>query len=69
LVLDEPTSQLDPLAAHDVLAAVRRLNDDLGMTVVIAEHRLDRVLPFSERIGVLDRGRFSEGAVQEMLDR
>ena len=69
LVLDEPTSQLDPLAAHDVLAAVRRLNDDLGMTVVIAEHRLDRVLPFSERIGVLDRGRFSEGTVQEMLDR
>ncbi len=68
LVLDEPTSQLDPLAAHDVLAAVRRLNDDLGMTVVIAEHRLDRVLPFSERIAALEGGQFSEGPTQTMLD-
>ena len=67
LVLDEPTSQLDPLAAHDVLAAVQRLNDDLGMTVVIAEHRLDRVLPFSERIAALAGGRLAEGPVQQML--
>jgi energy-coupling factor transport system ATP-binding protein len=44
LVLDEPTSQLDPWGAEDVLAALDRLNEDLGVTVVIAEHRLERLL-------------------------
>ncbi|MCO5177577.1 MAG: ATP-binding cassette domain-containing protein [Thermomicrobiales bacterium] len=68
LVLDEPTSQLDPLAAHDVLAAIRRLNDDLGMTVVLAEHRLDRVLAFAERIALLRDGQLTEGTTQEMLE-
>ena len=46
LVLDEPTSQLDPQGAEDVLAALQRLVDDIGMTVVIAEHRLERVAGF-----------------------
>ncbi len=44
LVLDEPTSQLDPWGAEDVLAALARLNDDLGLTIVVAEHRLERLL-------------------------
>jgi energy-coupling factor transport system ATP-binding protein len=44
LVLDEPTSQLDPWGAEDVLASLARLNDDLGLTIVIAEHRLERLL-------------------------
>ncbi len=44
LVLDEPTSQLDPWGAEEVIAAVGRLNDDLGLTIVLAEHRLERVL-------------------------
>ena len=44
LVLDEPTSALDPLSAEDVLAALNRLVDDLGITVLVAEHRLERVL-------------------------
>jgi energy-coupling factor transport system ATP-binding protein len=44
LVLDEPTSQLDPWGAEDVLASLSRLNDDLGLTVVLAEHRLERLL-------------------------
>ena len=48
LLLDEPTSQLDPQGAEDVLAALRRLVDDLGMTVVIAEHRLERVAGFAD---------------------
>ena len=61
-MLDEPTSQLDPLAALDVLHAVERLNADLGMTVVIAEHRLERVLPFAERIIALRDGAVAEGA-------
>jgi energy-coupling factor transport system ATP-binding protein len=45
LVLDEPTSQLDPQSAEDVLQALVRLNHDMGLTVVLAEHRLERVLP------------------------
>ena len=48
LVLDEPTSQLDPQGAEDVLAALQRLVHDLGMTVVCAEHRLDRVAGFAD---------------------
>jgi energy-coupling factor transport system ATP-binding protein len=50
LVLDEPTSALDPASAEDVLAAVTRLVHDLGVTVVLAEHRLERVLPYADRI-------------------
>lgn len=46
LLLDEPTSQLDPQGAEDVLAALQRLVHDLGMTVMIAEHRLERVAGF-----------------------
>ena len=43
LVLDEPTSQLDPQGAEDVIAALQRLVHDHGMTVLLAEHRLERV--------------------------
>ena len=50
LVLDEPTSQLDPQAAEDLLTALVRLNSDLGLTIVLAEHRLERVLPFVDRL-------------------
>lgn len=50
LVLDEPTSALDPIAAEDVLAALQRLVHDLGMTVVLAEHRLERVVQYADRI-------------------
>lgn len=49
LVLDEPTSQLDPQGAEDVLAAVARLNAELGTTVVLAEHRLERAVPLADR--------------------
>ena len=57
LVLDEPTSQLDPQGAEDVLAAVSRLNADLGTTVVVAEHRLERAAPLADRALLLDAGR------------
>jgi energy-coupling factor transport system ATP-binding protein len=50
LALDEPTSQLDPQAAEDVLQALVRLNQDLGLTIVIAEHRLERILPHVDRM-------------------
>ena len=53
LVLDEPTSQLDPWGAEDVLAALTRLNEDLGLTVVLAEHRLERVVAHADRLRVL----------------
>ena len=50
LVLDEPTSALDPTAAEEVLAAVTRLVHDLGVTVVVAEHRLERVAAYADRV-------------------
>ncbi|MCC6166360.1 MAG: energy-coupling factor ABC transporter ATP-binding protein [Caldilineaceae bacterium] len=50
LVLDEPTSQLDPKSAEDVLTALARLNADLGLTVVLAEHRLERALAFADSL-------------------
>lgn len=54
LVLDEPTSQLDPASADDVLRAVVRLNHEAGLTVILAEHRLERVLPYVQRLVRVD---------------
>ncbi len=51
-MLDEPTSQLDPKSAEDVLNALVRLNSDLGLTVILAEHRLERVLPFADACSI-----------------
>ncbi|WP_248582458.1 ABC transporter ATP-binding protein [Nocardioides sp. InS609-2] len=53
LVLDEPTSALDPTAAEEVLATLTRLVHDLGLTVLLAEHRLERVVPFADRMALL----------------
>ena len=50
LLLDEPTSALDPIAAEDVLSILHRLVHDLGLTVIVAEHRLERVIQFVDRI-------------------
>jgi energy-coupling factor transport system ATP-binding protein len=50
LVLDEPTSQLDPQAAEEVLTTLEKLNADLGLTVVLSEHRLERVVQYADRI-------------------
>ncbi len=72
LVLDEPTSMLDPQGADDVLGAVRRLNDDLGTTVLLAEHRLERTAAMADRAVVLADGRIvadgSPAAVLPDLD-
>jgi energy-coupling factor transport system ATP-binding protein len=57
LVLDEPTSALDPGAAEDVLAILTRLVDDLGLTVLLAEHRLERVVQYATRIAIVDANR------------
>jgi energy-coupling factor transporter ATP-binding protein EcfA2 len=56
LVLDEPTSALDPTAAEEVLAAVLRLVHDLGVTAVVAEHRLERVVQYADRVVEVTRG-------------
>ncbi len=56
LILDEPTSQLDPQGAEDVLAAVARINTELGTTVVLAEHRLERAAPLADRALLVDGG-------------
>ena len=62
LVLDEPTSALDPGAAEEVLAAIQRLVHDLGLTVLMAEHRLERVVQFADRIvHVHSDGQVSDG--------
>jgi energy-coupling factor transport system ATP-binding protein len=61
LALDEPTSQLDPQSAEDVLNALTRLNVDLGLTIVLAEHRLERVLGHADRLIYLSAGPLSGG--------
>ena len=57
LILDEPTSQLDPLAASDFLNTVRKINTELGTTVIITEHRLEDIFPYADRAIVMDGGR------------
>ena len=65
LVLDEPTSQLDPKSAEDVLTSLVRLNSDLGLTIVLAEHRMERVLPFVDSMIYLPAGDGSKTLVDD----
>ena len=68
LVLDEPTSALDPGAAEDILAALTRLVHDLGLTIVAAEHRLERIVQYADRIAVIDAdGRVTSGDPTELM--
>ena len=57
LLLDEPTSQLDPIAAEELLALVTRINRDRGITVVLAEHRTSRIFAEADRVVVMEAGR------------
>lgn len=57
LILDEPTSQLDPIAASDFLNTVRKINTELGTTVIITEHRLEDIFPCADRAIVIDSGK------------
>ena len=57
LILDEPTSQLDPIAAADFLATLGKINRELGTTVVLTEHRLEDAFLLASRVAVMDRGR------------
>ena len=70
LVLDEPTSALDPIAAEEVLSVLHRLVHDLSVTVIIAEHRLERVIQFVDRIIYIEgNGETSIGSAEEILAR
>ena len=67
LILDEPTSMLDPLAARNLLATVQRINRELGVAILLTEHRLDEVFPAADRVVTMDRGRIlSDGAPAEI---
>lgn len=57
LLLDEPTSQLDPIAAYDFLSILRRLNEEFSITIIITEHKLDNVFPFANKVIYLQDGR------------
>lgn len=57
LILDEPTSQLDPIAASDFLETVKKINRDIGTTVILTEHRLQEILPYADQVYVMADGR------------
>ena len=70
LILDEPTSQLDPIAASDFLATVGKVNRELGTTVILTEHRLEEAFPLSDRVLVMDKGRLiADGTPTEVGQR
>ena len=56
LILDEPTSQLDPIAASDFLATVAKINRELGTTIILTEHRLEEVFPVADKVIFMERG-------------
>ena len=57
LILDEPTAQLDPIAASEFISTLKKLNRELGLTIIIAEHRLEDVIPVSDKLMVMDKGK------------
>lgn len=59
LLLDEPTAQLDPIAAGHFIDTVRKIHRELGVTVILTEHRLEEVFPLADRVGVLEEGRLT----------
>ncbi|MDI4649994.1 ABC transporter ATP-binding protein [Cohnella hashimotonis] len=70
LLLDEPTSQLDPVAAREFVHLLRRLNEEFGVTVIASEHRLDDILPLADRLVVMADGRIRhDGSPGEVCRR
>ena len=69
LILDEPTAQLDPIAASEFLMTLKKLNNDFALTVIIAEHRLEELVPVCDRLLVMDGGKMvSNGAAKDILN-
>ncbi|HWQ30454.1 MAG TPA: energy-coupling factor transporter ATPase [Negativicutes bacterium] len=70
LILDEPTSQLDPIAASEFLKAIEKINRELGTTVILTEHRLEDAFPMSDRVIVIDKGQIiADGNPREVCTR
>ena len=70
LILDEPTSQLDPIAASDFLATIGKANRELGTTILLTEHRLEEAFPLSDRVLVMDKGRLiADGTPSQVGER
>ena len=57
IILDEPTSQLDPITANDFITTLKKINDELGLTVIIIEHRLQEVFPIADKVAVMEDGK------------
>ncbi|MDE6722820.1 MAG: ATP-binding cassette domain-containing protein, partial [Eubacterium sp.] len=67
LILDEPTSQLDPIAASEFLATLKKINSELGTTIILTEHRLEEVLPLANKTGFMEKGKLlCSGTVEEV---
>jgi energy-coupling factor transport system ATP-binding protein len=67
LILDEPTSQLDPIAAEDFIETLKKINDEIGTTIILSEHRLEGALPRADRAVVMQDGQIvCAGAVSEV---
>ncbi len=67
LILDEPTSQLDPIAAADFLATIGKINRELGTTIILTEHRLEDAFPLANRVAFMDNGKLlTVGTPQEV---
>lgn len=68
LLLDEPTSQLDPIAAMEFITTLHRLNEELGITIILIEHRLEEVLPIADKVIVMEQGRIIyDGSPRQVL--
>jgi len=69
LILDEPTSQLDPVAAEDFFNLVKHLNEELGMTIILIEQRLERCFHLADRVVVMEDGRVIYNGTPEQVAR
>lgn len=57
LILDEPTAQLDPVSAEEFIGILKKINRELGVTIIISEHRLEGILPISDKLLIIEEGR------------
>lgn len=68
LILDEPTAQLDPIAASDFISTINKLNKDLGLTIIMTEHRLEEVISCSDKLLIMEEGRIlAYGNTKEVI--
>lgn len=70
LLLDEPTSQLDPVAAKDLIVMLERLNQEMGITIIMVEHRLEELFAVADRVLMLDEGKVAyQGVSRQIIDQ